>query len=91
MLIPKYKIKQLDNEELITKRPDRVIIKDKDAIIIDYKTAQDVVKRNADGTFTAPSENKQQIQTYKDLLSQMGFINIQAFLWYILDDIIVPV
>lgn len=84
-------ILSLNNEELITKRPDRVIIKDKDAIIIDYKTAQGVVKRNTDGAFTAPSENKQQIQTYKDLLSQMGFINIQAFLWYILDDIIVPV
>lgn len=79
------------HNELITKRPDRVIINDKKAIIIDYKTAQGVVKQHEDGTLVAPAENKNQILGYKDLLLQMSFTDVQAYLWYILDDIVVPV
>ena len=81
----------LENQMQTTKRPDRVIVKDNQAIIIDYKTAQDVVKQQADGTYTVPSKNKAQIEEYKRLLSEIGYTDVKAYLWYILDHIIVPV
>ena len=74
-----------------TKRPDRVIVKDRQAIIIDYKTAQDVAKKEADGSFTIPKENREQQEDYRQHLIQMGYTDVKAFLWYILDRIIVPV
>ena len=74
-----------------TKRPDRVIVKERQAIIIDYKTAQDVAKKEADGSFTIPKENRDQLEDYRQHLIQMGYTDVKAFLWYILDRIIVPV
>ncbi|MBO4430403.1 MAG: UvrD-helicase domain-containing protein [Bacteroidaceae bacterium] len=77
--------------KMTSKRPDRVVVKGQQAILIDYKTAQGAVKRNADGTFVAPTENKDQIEKYKELLSEIGYTDVKAYLWYILDQIIVPV
>ncbi|MBR1667009.1 MAG: UvrD-helicase domain-containing protein [Bacteroidaceae bacterium] len=81
----------LENHMLVTKRPDRVIVNGNQAIIIDYKTAQGVVRQKADGTFVPPSENKKQIDDYKRLLAQIGYTEVKAFLWYILDSLIVPI
>ena len=81
----------LEHQMMTTKRPDRVVVKGNQAIIIDYKTAQGAVKRKADGTLVPPAENKQQIEEYKRLLSEIGYTDVQAFLWYILDQVIVPV
>lgn len=81
----------LENKMLTNKRPDRVIVNGKQAIIIDYKTAQGVVKQEADGSYLAPSENRRQIEDYKRLLSEIGYTDVKAFLWYIIDKIIVPV
>lgn len=79
------------NKQLQVKRPDRVIVKNNTAIIIDYKTAQGVVHQNPDGSFTFPSENETQINTYKKCLKDLGYTHIRAYLWYIMDKIIVPV
>ena len=76
---------------MTTKRPDRVVVKNKKAVIIDYKTAQGAVKQQKNGTFSAPAENKQQIEEYKRLLFKIGYTDVEAYLWYILDDIIIPV
>lgn len=81
----------LESQTPNTRRPDRVIVLDHHAIIIDYKTAQGVVRQKADGTFVAPSENIHQIEDYKRLLKQIGYTNIHAYLWYILDELVVPV
>ena len=81
----------LENQTPNTKRPDRVVVCDHQAIIIDYKTAQGVVKQNADGAFVAPRENRQQIEDYKKLLKQIGYTSIRAYLWYILDELVIPV
>ena len=81
----------LENQMQTSKRPDRVIVKDHQAIIIDYKTAQGVVKKNANGTLVAPSENYHQIEEYKHLLAQIGYTDVKAYLWYILDNLVVPV
>jgi ATP-dependent helicase/nuclease subunit A len=54
-----------------TRRPDRVIIKDDRAIIIDFKFGEE--KRHyAD-----------QLKQYMKLLSEMGYRDIEAYLWYV--------
>lgn len=73
---------------MVTKRPDRVIIKDKQAIVIDYKTAQGVIKHKKDGTATPPSENVKQVKHYMHLLSDLGYSQVRGYLWYIHDDAI---
>lgn len=75
----------------VSKRPDRVVINGNDAIIIDYKTVQGAVSVSDDGTMLAPEEHVSQINNYALLLSNLGFRNVKAYLWYILDNIIVPV
>lgn len=52
-------------------RPDRVLIKDKNAIIIDYKTGS-VFK-----------ENEIQINKYGEVLKQIGFTSIKKYLLYL--------
>lgn len=52
-------------------RPDRVLLKDNTAILIDYKTG---------------SENKEhikQVNLYADALNQMGYKNITKYLFYV--------
>jgi hypothetical protein len=55
----------------ITRRPDRIIINDGKAIIIDFKFGE---------------ENKHytdQVKQYRSLLSEMGYSEIEAYLWYV--------
>lgn len=53
-------------------RPDRVIIKEKQAIVIDYKFGQ-------------VEENKylKQIQFYRTSLKQMGYKEVKGHIWYV--------
>lgn len=74
-----------------TKRPDRVIVNGRQAIVIDYKTARGVVKRDKNGLPHAPSENVSQITDYKHLLNEIGYRDIKAYLWYIFDDAVIEV
>jgi ATP-dependent helicase/nuclease subunit A len=54
-----------------SKRPDRVILKDKRAIIIDFK-------------FGAEKPGYiNQVNSYRKLMIEMGYKNIEAFLWYV--------
>lgn len=83
-----------DAQGVMNKRPDRVIVKGDRAIVIDYKTAVGVVSGAQEGF--APSintleENKGQVKLYAQLLTQLGFKQIESYLWYILDDEIVSV
>lgn len=56
---------------LSTKRPDRVLLRGKSAIVIDYKFGSE-----------RPS-HKKQILYYKELLETMGYNDIKGYLWYI--------
>ncbi len=58
-------------------RPDRVILKDKSAVIIDYKTGEE-----------KPAHKKQILQ-YADLLGQMGYTVTEKLLVYIEDEKVV--
>jgi ATP-dependent exoDNAse (exonuclease V) beta subunit len=55
-------------------RPDRVVLKDKNAVIIDYKTGEE------------KPEHKEQILQYADLLNQMGYTITEKLLVYIEDE-----
>lgn len=61
-------------------RPDRVIINGKQAIVIDYK-------------FGNSEENSylKQVRFYCNTLKQMGYTDIQGYIWYVTLDKIIPV
>ncbi len=60
-----------ENNIITHKRPDRVIIKEKEVIIIDYKF----------GT-PRPSHTRQMLE-YVDLMKKMNYEKISAYLWYV--------
>ena len=53
------------------KRPDRVLVKGSEAIVIDYKFG-----------IRLPGYRKQ-VSRYMDLLTAMGYTNVKGFLWYL--------
>ncbi len=61
------------------KRPDRVMIRGKQAVIVDYK-------------FGASLSNTyiRQVRGYMELLRQMGYTDVQGYLWYIKSGEIIP-
>jgi ATP-dependent exoDNAse (exonuclease V) beta subunit len=58
-------------------RPDRVMIKDKNAIVVDYKFG---MMQNARYTT--------QVRDYAGYLMQMGYNKVEGFVWYVSMDII---
>lgn len=77
--------KVFNERDILTKsdqnrRPDRVLIKNKSAVIIDYKFGDRELK-----------EHKDQVMGYSDLLIQMGYEQPEMFLWYVLKKKIIQV
>lgn len=79
----------LEQQQPTIRRPDRVVVNGQQAIIIDYKTARGTVSKTMDGTLVPPTKNLQQIEKYKLLLTQIGYTDIKAYLWYIFDDAVI--
>lgn len=63
----------LENGELRTRRPDRVMIRGKEIVVVDFKFGKPNKKYN------------QQVQGYMQLLIRMGYAaeNIRGYLWYV--------
>ena len=61
----------VNNDEGTMRRPDRVMIKDKEAVVVDYKFARE------------NDEHKWQVKRYMELLSRMGYENVKGYLWYV--------
>ena len=55
----------------LVKRPDRVVIRDGKATIIDFKFGKQKPEYN------------EQLRQYKELLAEMGYNNIAANIWYV--------
>lgn len=55
-----------------TRRPDRVMIRGDKAVVIDYKFGIEKYKSHRD-----------QIRRYAELLGQMGYSNIEGYIWYL--------
>lgn len=64
------------NNKVIQYRPDRVMKKDGTTIVIDYKFG------NFDSRYI------DQVQRYMNALKQMGYPNIQGYLWFVYKDTI---
>jgi len=60
----------LKNNE--SKRPDRILIKDDNAILIDYKFGNKEL-----------NDHKNQVTEYAKLIRGMGFKQVESYLWYI--------
>lgn len=55
-----------------TRRPDRVMINGKRAVVLDYKFGK---KHDI--------KHKQQVATYMTLLKEMGYTSIEGYVWYV--------
>ena len=55
-----------------TRRPDRVMVRHEQAIVVDYKFGEEMSKSHRD-----------QIRKYTNLLSKMGYTQIEGYVWYI--------
>lgn len=64
--------------ELRTRRPDRVMMRDNEIVVIDFKFGKQNKKYN------------KQVQGYMQLLTRMGYLkeNIEGYLWYVEEDLI---
>lgn len=64
-------LKKYHQDKVKQYRPDRIMTKGKRAIVVDYK-------------FGTPfSEHKEQIQKYVSLLQEMGYNDVEGYLWYV--------
>ncbi|MEG1838293.1 MAG: UvrD-helicase domain-containing protein [Bacteroidaceae bacterium] len=63
-----------ENGKLETRRPDRVMMNEKEVIVVDFKFGKENDKY------------KKQVQGYIDLLSSMGYKNIKGYLWYVYEN-----
>ena len=68
-----------DGESMKAYRPDRVVICDKTAVVIDYKFGKE------------QKSYIKQIENYKRLLREIGYANVLGYLWYIEKDKVVEV
>ncbi len=55
-----------------TRRPDRVMIKGGKAVVVDYKFGSE-----------KPRSHRRQIAQYKSLLRNMGYTDVEGYLWYL--------
>lgn len=63
-----------ENGILQTRRPDRVMMKDGQVVVVDFK-------------FGKPRrEYTHQVKEYMDLLAQMGYTHVQGYLWYVFNN-----
>ena len=57
--------------QLVQQRPDRVMVKGKEAVIVDFK-------------FGKPQQRySEQVESYTQLLQRMGYGPVKAYLWYV--------
>ena len=64
---------------VVQKRPDRVMRSADKTIVVDFKFGEPVGK------------HKRQVGAYMSLLRQMGFENVEGYLWYVTQQLIVRV
>ncbi|MFI3303375.1 MAG: UvrD-helicase domain-containing protein [Rikenellaceae bacterium] len=63
-----------------SRRPDRVMIRGHRAIVVDYKFGE-----------LRPSSNARQMRQYMELLGEMGYREVEGYIWYVKSDEIVEI
>ena len=61
-----------------TRRPDRVMMKDDKTVIIDYKFSQ-----------AEQPSHKKQVTEYMDYAQKMGYQNVEGYIWYVDQNMVV--
>ncbi|MDR0681719.1 MAG: UvrD-helicase domain-containing protein [Dysgonamonadaceae bacterium] len=74
-----YSILTEENGEVLSRRPDRVLLSEKAAIVVDYKFGK------------ARDTHKEQVKQYMDLLEKMNYPNVEGYLWYVEERKVCPV
>lgn len=64
---------------VIDKRPDRVMVDGNKAVVVDFKFGKFI------------DDYKSQVKRYMELLKQMGYSQVEGYLWMVYTNIIVPV
>lgn len=54
-----------------TKRPDRVMVRGKEAVVVDYKFGRE------------KESHKEQIRNYMGILGEMGYSSVKGYVWYV--------
>jgi hypothetical protein len=62
-----------------SKRPDRVMTRDKEAVVIDYKLGEESTLYN------------EQIVNYMQQLQKMGYASVRGYIWYVYTNKIIEV
>lgn len=70
-LFNEHTILCVEDGEMKNQRPDRVMVSDDEAIVVDFKFG------------TPYPEHQLQVKRYMKLMSQMGYGNVKGYLWYI--------
>jgi ATP-dependent exoDNAse (exonuclease V) beta subunit len=66
-----YSIITEEGGEIVTKRPDRVLLSENATLVVDYKFGK------------AHTAHQKQVKQYMDLLENMHYPNIEGYLWYV--------
>ena len=61
----------LSNGETKNRRPDRVMVKDNEAVVVDYKFGKE------------RDEYYRQVRNYMQLLREIGYTNVKGYVWYV--------
>lgn len=61
-------------------RPDRVMIGDRNAVVVDYKFGEEVEKAH-----------QRQVRKYMNLLAEMDHEHIEGYIWYVMKDDIIKI
>ena len=70
-LYNEWSIHSRENGVLQTRRPDRVMMKDGEVIVVDFKFGKPYPEYNI------------QVKEYMDLLHGMGYEQVSGYLWYV--------
>ena len=69
----------LSRKKREARRPDRVMIKGNEAVVVDYKFGRENEKY------------EEQVRQYMELLAEMCYSNVTGYLWYVYKNVIKPV
>ena len=70
-------VPEADAVSASVRRPDRVMIRDRQAVVVDYKFG-----------LARPASHARQLRDYMRLLHSMGYETVKGYLWYVsLDDV----
>ena len=63
-----------EHDQVVDRRPDRVMVRKGETVVVDFKFGKEEKSYN------------EQVKTYMNLLSKIGYPHVKGFLWYVNED-----